>query len=64
MLNLIMSMCIEVLILFVGASKKNMIFIRRLFAFGFVMYGLALACTGVPAPPRLTGMMNAKRREA
>jgi len=50
MLNLIMSMCIGVLILFVGASKKNRIFIRRLFAYEFVLNGLALACTGVPAP--------------
>ena len=50
MLNLIKSMCIGVLILFVDASKKNRIFIRRLFAFEFVMCGLALACTGVPAP--------------
>ena len=36
MLNLIMSMCIGVLILFVDASKKNRIFIRRLFEDEFI----------------------------
>ena len=53
MLNLIMSMCIGVLILFVGASKKNRIFIRRLFGYEFVICGLALDCSGASCPPAL-----------